>query len=362
MVRTLEAAAAWIDDVGLALVFPKADVVLPSLWEQVNGSPSGQWAVRDADGRVRALDRGDGVPLGREGRAAGCRASPASASMSRGSRRASRLGSCRCSSAAVEPKEPSADEQTVVAAITGEGPLTGPQLRDLTGLPKRELDRRRRRAAPQARRHERVSRRAGRPVGRDRTRPRRAQVGGCLRPARARRCAPPPARSSCSTGRESSRQPISPGRSGGAGARQRTARQRRQEPRGRRLPHLGPELDCRCDDRGAGGRPGRRGRVRRAPEAQAAHEVRRFVPRARARRPDRPHRGPGLERRRASRRAVRRGRCRARARPRREVPRPPAARRALARSVGRRPGVADSGDPARRATSWRDSSSFSSPS
>ena len=50
MVRTLEAAAEWVDEVGLALLFPKADVVLPSLWEQVNGSPERNWAVRDADG------------------------------------------------------------------------------------------------------------------------------------------------------------------------------------------------------------------------------------------------------------------------------------------------------------------------
>src|SRR5437867_11102767 len=50
MVRTLEEAAAWIDEVGLALLFPKSDIVLPSLWEQVNGSPAENWAVREADG------------------------------------------------------------------------------------------------------------------------------------------------------------------------------------------------------------------------------------------------------------------------------------------------------------------------
>src|SRR5262249_46650333 len=50
VVRTLRQAAAWIDEVGLALVFPKADVVLPSLWEQVNGSAADNWAVRDPDG------------------------------------------------------------------------------------------------------------------------------------------------------------------------------------------------------------------------------------------------------------------------------------------------------------------------
>jgi hypothetical protein len=50
VLRTLEAAASWVDEVGIALLFPKADVVLPSLWEQVNGSPEPNWAVRDADG------------------------------------------------------------------------------------------------------------------------------------------------------------------------------------------------------------------------------------------------------------------------------------------------------------------------
>ena len=48
--RTLEEAAAFVDDVGLALLLPKADVVLPSLWEQVNGSPERTWAVREPDG------------------------------------------------------------------------------------------------------------------------------------------------------------------------------------------------------------------------------------------------------------------------------------------------------------------------
>ena len=50
MVRTLEAAADWVEEVGLALLFPKADVVLPSLWEQVNGSPLDNWSIREADG------------------------------------------------------------------------------------------------------------------------------------------------------------------------------------------------------------------------------------------------------------------------------------------------------------------------
>ena len=57
MVRTLEAAAAWVDEVGLALLFPKADVVLPSLWEQVNGDAAENWAIREPDGKfVRWTD------------------------------------------------------------------------------------------------------------------------------------------------------------------------------------------------------------------------------------------------------------------------------------------------------------------
>ena len=57
MVRTLEAAAAWVDEAGLALLFPKADVVLPSLWEQVNGSAMENWSIREPDGKfVRWTD------------------------------------------------------------------------------------------------------------------------------------------------------------------------------------------------------------------------------------------------------------------------------------------------------------------
>jgi len=43
--------------------------------------------------------------------------------------------------AAAEPGELDADEQAVVAAVTDEGPLTGPQLRDLTGRAKKDVDR-----------------------------------------------------------------------------------------------------------------------------------------------------------------------------------------------------------------------------
>jgi DNA glycosylase AlkZ-like len=49
-VKTLDQAAAWLDRVGLALLFPKPDVVLPSLWEAVAGHTDVDWAVRDEEG------------------------------------------------------------------------------------------------------------------------------------------------------------------------------------------------------------------------------------------------------------------------------------------------------------------------
>ena len=49
-VRTAAQATKWIDRAGIALLFPKADIVLSSLWEAVNGDRATNWAVRDADG------------------------------------------------------------------------------------------------------------------------------------------------------------------------------------------------------------------------------------------------------------------------------------------------------------------------
>jgi hypothetical protein len=50
-VKTLEQAAAWVDDVGLALLYPNADYVLPSLWEAVAGRVPVDWAIRDEEGK-----------------------------------------------------------------------------------------------------------------------------------------------------------------------------------------------------------------------------------------------------------------------------------------------------------------------
>lgn len=139
MVRTIDAAADWVDKVGLALVFPKADVVLPSLWEQVNGSPEPNWAVRDANGTFLHWTKAMGFLWGAKDEL------PERGLVCVG-KHVARVATCvaprlvEVLAAAVEPVEPSEEEQAVIDAIGAEGPLTGPQLRDVTGLAKREVD------------------------------------------------------------------------------------------------------------------------------------------------------------------------------------------------------------------------------
>ena len=139
MVRTLEAAAAWVEKVGLALLFPKADVVLPSLWEQVNGSPEDNWSIRDAEGNfVRWSDELSFLWGAKDDL-------PAQGLVCVGKHLA-RVATCVAPRllpllvAATEPAEPGVDEEAITAAIRSEGPLTGPQLRNLTGLAKKEVD------------------------------------------------------------------------------------------------------------------------------------------------------------------------------------------------------------------------------
>ena len=138
MVRTLAAAGRWVDKVGLALLFPKADVVLPSLWEQVNGDAETNWAVRDDEGNFVAwsdemvflwgakdeLPERGLVCVGKHlARVTACVAP--------------RLVPSLVAACAVE-----VEEEPVLSAIRDLGPLTGLQLREATGLPKKEVDRR----------------------------------------------------------------------------------------------------------------------------------------------------------------------------------------------------------------------------
>jgi hypothetical protein len=137
VIRTLAAAAGWVDEVGLALLFPKADVVLPSLWEQVNGSPEENWAVRDADGNFVSWSEAMGFlwPAKDE--------LPAHGLVCVGKHLA-RVVSCiapRLLPVLVAANGEDDEDDPVALAIREHGPLTGPQLREVTGGEKKEVDR-----------------------------------------------------------------------------------------------------------------------------------------------------------------------------------------------------------------------------
>jgi hypothetical protein len=137
VIPTLEEAAAWIDEVGLALVFPKADVVLPSLWERVNGSPEGNWAIREPDGTFVAWTEAmgflwsakDGLPEHR---------------LACVGKHLARVAACiapRLLPTLVAANGDGDHSGPVADAIREFGPLTGPQLRAATGIGKKDVDR-----------------------------------------------------------------------------------------------------------------------------------------------------------------------------------------------------------------------------
>jgi hypothetical protein len=137
LIRTLQQAACWVDEVGLALVFPKADVVLPSLWEQVNGSPARNWAVRDPEGGFVRWTEEMGFLWSAKDEL------PAAGLVCVG-RHLARSVSCvapRLLPTLVAASGRSDDADPVAEAIRTHGPLTGPQLRRATGLAKKEVDR-----------------------------------------------------------------------------------------------------------------------------------------------------------------------------------------------------------------------------
>ena len=139
MVRSVEAAAAWVDRVGLALLFPKADVVLPSLWEAVSGSADENWAIREPDGTfVRWSDELAFLWSAKD-------ELPAQGLVCVG-RHLARVSACIAPrllpTLCAQADRGIADglERELVDAVRSEGPLTGPQIRSLVGAPKRAVD------------------------------------------------------------------------------------------------------------------------------------------------------------------------------------------------------------------------------
>ncbi|MDX6426387.1 MAG: hypothetical protein QOD52_1792 [Gaiellaceae bacterium] len=139
VIRTLSQAAKWVDKVGLALLFPKSDVVLPSLWEQLNGGVDRRWAVRDEQDRFIEWTPELQFLWGAKDEL------PARGLVCVG-KHVARVATCVAPRlvpsliAAGEPYEPEGIEAEVVAAITRQGPLTGPALREETGIAKKDVD------------------------------------------------------------------------------------------------------------------------------------------------------------------------------------------------------------------------------
>jgi hypothetical protein len=139
VVRSLEEAAAWIDRTGLALVFPKADLVLPSLWEQVNGSAEQNWAIRDPDGGFVRWSEPMAFLWG-------AKDDLPAAGLACVGKHLARVAACIAprllptlvaSRATAEPEGLEAD---LVLAIEDGGPATGPELRVVTGAAKKDVD------------------------------------------------------------------------------------------------------------------------------------------------------------------------------------------------------------------------------
>jgi Winged helix DNA-binding domain len=127
VITTVPQAARYVEKVGLALLFPKADVVLPSLWEQVSGLGETDWNAEEINFFWWAKDelpRRGLVCVGKHvARVSACIAPSLLPTL------------VAANGAAPDEADP------VVEAIGSQGPLTGSQLREVTGLTKKDVDR-----------------------------------------------------------------------------------------------------------------------------------------------------------------------------------------------------------------------------
>jgi hypothetical protein len=141
-IRSLRAATTWLDRVGVAALFPGADLVLPSLWEAVSGSRAVDWAVRDEHGgyvsftpeMARCWSWKDELPaqkLACVGKHFGRWAALV----------APRLVPALWTVSAERREELGALEREVAEAVAEAGPSTGPQLRAMIGADKKAVDR-----------------------------------------------------------------------------------------------------------------------------------------------------------------------------------------------------------------------------
>jgi hypothetical protein len=139
-VKTVRAAAKWLDGVGVAALLPGSDLVLPSLWEGITGSRAVEWGVQREDGKfeftpemARCWEWKDVLPdkgLALVGKHFGRWAAVI----------APRLAGAAYAAAAERRDSLSALQREVVDAVRQHGPSTGPELRELIGTDKKALD------------------------------------------------------------------------------------------------------------------------------------------------------------------------------------------------------------------------------
>jgi hypothetical protein len=136
--RRIDAAARWVDRVGVASLLPVSDVVLPSLWQAVSGSLEVDWAVERDDGKLeftpemsRCWAWKDELPsrglvcVGKHFGRWQALVAPRLVAAAR--------------AAAGEPQL-TPFQQEIVDAVRGAGPSTPPELRTLVGAEKKQVD------------------------------------------------------------------------------------------------------------------------------------------------------------------------------------------------------------------------------
>jgi len=141
MIRSVGAAAKWLDRVGIAALIPGPEVVVPSLWEAVAGTREVTWATRRDDGTqeftpemARCWAWKDELPargLALVGKHFGTRAALV----------APRLVSQVVAAAADRRAALTAFDRHVEGVVREHGPCTVPQLRGLCGAEKKHVDR-----------------------------------------------------------------------------------------------------------------------------------------------------------------------------------------------------------------------------
>jgi hypothetical protein len=139
-IRTVSAAGAWADRVGVGSLLPGADLVLPSLWEAVAGTREVEWGIEREDGKLtftpemaRCWRWKDELPerrLALVGKHFGRWAAVI----------APRLAGAAYAAAADRRESLTVLQLEVVDAVRHQGPCTGPELRELTGADKKAVD------------------------------------------------------------------------------------------------------------------------------------------------------------------------------------------------------------------------------